>query len=72
LTTALVRRSLRLGTFPCGAGTPPACGGRAVGEASQHGPTIAMTKTYDVASAAMPGTDAPTNPMMIRENSPWR
>jgi hypothetical protein len=29
-----------------------------------------MTKTYDVASAATPGTDVPTNPMMIRENSP--
>ena len=34
------------------------------------GPAIAMTKTYDVASAATAGIDAPTNPMMISENSP--
>ncbi len=34
------------------------------------GPAVAMTKTYDVASAATAGMDVPTNPMMINENSP--
>ena len=47
---------------PSGSG-PPA-------NRASTGPTIAMTKTYDVASAATAGIDAPTNPMMIRENSP--